>query len=71
MTEVFKGGSLGHGTAVEHHFDIDLVLYSRSKPPTVINTLSLMLSDLPLMYTQASKLKMLSKMDTMMNTLTR
>lgn len=32
VTEVFKGGSLGHGTAVEHHFDIDLVLYSRSEP---------------------------------------
>ena len=42
MTEVFKGGSLGHGTAVEHHFDIDLVLYSRSKPPvaTVIVTIA-------------------------------
>ena len=31
VTEVFKGGSLGHSTAVEHHFDIDLVLYSRSE----------------------------------------
>ena len=28
-TEVFKGGSLGQGTAVPHHYDIDLVLYSR------------------------------------------
>ena len=26
---------------MEHHFDIDLVLYSRSKPPAVINTLSI------------------------------
>ena len=30
-TEVFKGGSLGHGTHVPGHYDIDLVLYSRSK----------------------------------------
>ena len=30
-TEVFKGGSLGHGTTVPGHYDIDLVLYSRSK----------------------------------------
>ncbi len=36
VTEVFKGGSLGHGTAVEGHFDIDLVLYSRSKPYNII-----------------------------------
>ena len=32
MTEVFKGGSLGQGTAVVPHFDIDLVIYSRSEP---------------------------------------
>ena len=31
VTEVFKGGSMGHGTTVPGHFDIDLVLYSRSK----------------------------------------
>ena len=31
MTEVFKGGSMGHGTTVPGKFDIDLVLYSRSK----------------------------------------
>ena len=31
VTEVFEGGSLGHGTTVEDHFDIDLVLYSRSE----------------------------------------
>ena len=26
--EVVKGGSLGHGTAVPGHFDVDLVMYS-------------------------------------------
>lgn len=25
---VFKGGSMGQGTTVPHHYDIDLVLYS-------------------------------------------
>ena len=29
--EVVRGGSLGHGITVPGHFDIDLVLYSRSK----------------------------------------
>ena len=29
--EVVKGGSMGHGTTVPGHFDVDLVLYSRSK----------------------------------------
>lgn len=33
---MFKGGSLGHGTAVPGKFDIDLVLYSRSKPKTIV-----------------------------------
>ena len=31
VTEVIKGGSLGHGTVVEEDFDIDLVLYSESE----------------------------------------
>ena len=26
---VFKGGSMGQGTTVPHHYDIDLVLYSK------------------------------------------
>lgn len=30
VTEVFKGGSMGQGTTVPGHYDIDLVLYSRS-----------------------------------------
>ena len=29
VSEVVKGGSLGHGTAVPDDFDADLVLYSR------------------------------------------
>ena len=29
--EVFEGGSLGGGTTVPSMFDIDLVIYSRSK----------------------------------------
>ena len=28
-SEIIKGGSLGHGTAVPGHYDIDLVIYSR------------------------------------------
>ena len=31
VTEVFKGGSIGQGTTVPAQYDIDLVLYSRSK----------------------------------------
>ena len=30
VSEVFKGGSLGHGTQVPQKYDIDLVLYSES-----------------------------------------
>lgn len=26
---VFKGGSMGQGTTVPHHYDIDLVFYSK------------------------------------------
>jgi hypothetical protein len=29
-TQVFKGGSMGQGTAVPRHYDIDLVLYSET-----------------------------------------
>ena len=29
VSEVVKGGSLGHGTAIPGDFDLDLVLYSR------------------------------------------
>ena len=32
VSEVIKGGSLGHGTAVPEKFDLDLVLYSRGNP---------------------------------------
>lgn len=32
VNEVIKGGSLGHGTVVPGHFDVDLVLYSESEP---------------------------------------
>ena len=31
MSEVIKAGSLGDGTAVPGDYDIDLVVYSRSK----------------------------------------
>ena len=31
VNEVVKGGSLGHGTAVNGDFDIDLVIYSECK----------------------------------------
>ena len=31
VSEVIKAGSLGHGTAVPGHFDLDLVVYSDSK----------------------------------------
>ena len=31
ISEVIKAGSLGHGTAVQGHFDLDLVVYSESK----------------------------------------
>jgi hypothetical protein len=31
VSEIIKAGSMGHGTAVPGHFDIDLVLYSRGK----------------------------------------
>ena len=29
ISEIIKAGSMGHGTAVPGHFDIDLVIYSR------------------------------------------
>ena len=29
ISEIYKAGSLGHGTAVSGHYDIDLVIYSR------------------------------------------
>lgn len=29
ISEIVKAGSLGHGTAVQGHYDIDLVIYSR------------------------------------------
>ena len=29
VSEIWKAGSLGHGTVVPGHYDIDLVLYSR------------------------------------------
>ena len=31
VNEIWKGGSLGHGTVVPGHYDIDLVLYSDGK----------------------------------------
>ena len=31
ISEIIKAGSMGHGTAVPGHFDIDLVIYSRGK----------------------------------------
>ena len=31
ISEIIKGGSLGHGTGVHGNFDIDLVVYSRGK----------------------------------------
>ena len=40
-SSVFKGGSMGQGTAVPHHYDIDLVLYSkewREKISRIIET---------------------------------
>lgn len=33
VSEIVKGGSLGHGTAVPGHYDIDLVIYSRDIMP--------------------------------------
>ena len=31
MSEIIKAGSLGHGTAVKGHYDLDMVIYSDSK----------------------------------------
>jgi hypothetical protein len=31
ISEVIKAGSLGHGTAVPGHYDLDIVIYSESK----------------------------------------
>ena len=31
MSEIIKAGSLGHGTAVRGHYDLDMVIYSDSK----------------------------------------
>ena len=31
ISEIIKAGSMGHGTAVPGHFDIDLVIYSRGE----------------------------------------
>ena len=31
VSEIIKGGSLGHGTVVPQKYDIDLVVYSRGK----------------------------------------
>ena len=31
ISDIIKGGSLGHGTAVLGHYDIDLVVYSRGE----------------------------------------
>ena len=36
ISEVFKAGSLGHGTVVPGNYDIDLVIYSRG---TVVHKL--------------------------------
>ena len=37
ISEVIKGGSLGHGTAVPGHYDIDLVIYSRGIYPILLS----------------------------------
>ena len=31
VNKIIKGGSLGHGTAVPGHYDIDLVVYSEGR----------------------------------------
>jgi hypothetical protein len=31
ISDIIEAGSMGHGTAVPGHFDIDLVIYSRGK----------------------------------------
>ena len=31
ISEILKAGSLGHGTAVKGHYDLDMVIYSDSK----------------------------------------
>ena len=40
ISEIHKAGSLGHGTAVPGHYDIDLVIYSRGIMDTYCNPLS-------------------------------
>ncbi len=39
-SEIFVGGSLGQGTIVYEHYDIDLVLYSTSKTTHYSNVVS-------------------------------
>ena len=31
VNDIIEGGSLGHGTAVLGHYDVDLVIYSRGR----------------------------------------
>ena len=35
VNEVIKGGSLGQGTAVPGHFDLDMVVYSSGKSDNI------------------------------------
>ncbi len=39
ISEVIKAGSLGHGTAVPGHYDLDIVIYSDSKDKHVARLL--------------------------------
>ena len=36
ISEIIKGGSLGHGTAVPNNFDLDLVVYSRGETLVIL-----------------------------------
>ena len=38
VSEVVKSGSLEHGTAVQGNFDIDLVIHSKGKPSSAVNS---------------------------------
>ena len=36
VNKVIKAGSLGHGTAVPGHYDLDVVLYSNSEENSIL-----------------------------------
>ena len=41
ISEIIKGGSLGHGTAIPNNSDLDLVVYSRGETLVILTEIEL------------------------------